>query len=134
MLPPDDPNSKIEDIDFDFPVGIRKGCWEVFTTEKIISTAVMAVMGIYATSALSTIAANDFKDVSFNRVFKKIFEIAFGATQYTIKIAKHMGEAKTKEFPHAKFKENGQVISILNSKNEYLDVPVEYNGMPSNSI
>ena len=113
----------LKDIDFEIPVRIRKGCWEVLiTTVTIIficsyvkeTAKVAAKKGLFETGA-----AKDIEKI-FRYIVKKITEV--------VKIASHLGTLKKKEIHNAL--KNIEVCTgmakIPNKKGEYLSVKIEY--------
>ena len=99
--------------DFEFPVMVKKGSWEI-----VVGCIVLA----YGVKAAQKMADNDFDDVGMKDVLKK----ALSAIQWVIKIGKHLGDLTIKKFEKVKFIENNQLIGIRNSQGEYLYVPKEY--------
>lgn len=117
------PNLQKED--FEFPVRVRKGSWEIAIPETI-GGWLQAGGGIAATAYVATaakkMAEHDINDFGFKEVFKK----SLIATQWVIKIGKHLGDLTIKKFNNVKFQDNNQVIGIPNSEGEFLYVPLEY--------
>ena len=86
-----------KDQEFEIPVKIQKGSWEALipdTLEKWLLTCGGLVTTTYLTTAAKKMAENDFKDLSFTKIFKN----AFKALQWFIKIGKHVGNLKKKSF------------------------------------
>lgn len=104
---------ELRELDFEFPVKVKKGSWEI-----VIGGILLA----YGIKAAQKMAENDFKDIGIKDVFKK----AISAIQWVIRIGKHMGDLAIKKFENVKFKDNNNLIGIRNSQGEYLYVPKEF--------
>jgi hypothetical protein len=104
---------ELRTIDFEFPVKIKKGSWEI-----VIGGIVLA----YVAKAAQKMAENDFKDIGLKNVFKN----ALSAIQWMIRIGKHLGDLTKKKFEDVKFKDNNTLIGIRNSQGEFLYVPKEF--------
>ena len=104
---------ELRTIDFEFPVKVKKGSWEI-----VIGGILLA----YGAKAAQKMAENDFKDIGLKDVFKK----ALSAIQWMIRIGKHMGDLTIKKFENVKFKDNNALIGIRNSQGEFLYVPKEF--------
>lgn len=104
---------ELRTIDFEFPVKIKKGSWEI-----VIGGILLA----YGAKAAQKMAENDFKDIGLKDVFKK----ALSAIQWMIRIGKHLGDLTIKKFENVKFKDNNALIGIRNSQGEFLYVPKEF--------
>lgn len=127
---------EIKGYDFELPIRIRKGSWESIFPENIESFAVTAfgtwMAGKYFGSALEEIAKNDFKDVSFKRIFKESFKKMIDV----IKLAKHLGTLIKKKIDNVSFSENNTLINVFNDNGEKITVSPEiiesYNNCPAN--
>lgn len=104
---------ELRTTDFEFPVKVKKGSWEI-----VIGGILLA----YGVKAAQKMAENDFKDIGLKDVFKK----ALSAIQWMIRIGKHMGDVTIKKFENVKFKDNNSLIGIKNSQGEFLYVPKEF--------
>lgn len=104
---------ELRTTDFEFPVKVKKGSWEI-----VIGGILLA----YGVKAAQKMAENDFKDIGLKHVFKK----ALSAIQWMIRIGKHMGDLTIKKFERVKFKDNNTLIGIRNSQGEFLYVPKEF--------
>lgn len=100
-------------VDFEFPVKVKKGSWEI-----VIGGILLA----YGVKAAQKMAENDFKDIGLKDVFKK----ALHAIQWMIRIGKHMGDLTIKKFENVQFRDNNALIGIRNFQGEYLYVPKEF--------
>ena len=111
--------------DFEFPVRVRKGSWEI-AIPSTIAEWLQAGGGIaataYAAKAAQKMAERDFDSFGFKDIFRK----SLFATQWVIKIGKHLGDLTIKKFDNVKFQDNNQTIGIPNSEGEFLYVPLEY--------
>lgn len=120
-------NPAIKDFEFDIPVRVRKGSWETVFPDNIdfivkAGVTLGAWMAAkYAGSALSEIAKNDFKDVSFKEIFKKAFKNAIDV----IKLSKHLKTLSKKKFDKVSFAENNELVRITNDNGEDLWIPVD---------
>lgn len=123
----EDPSLK--EFDFEIPVRIRKGSWEVLIPtliDKIISPEGM--MGIYALAVVKKVATDGLFEIGIAKDIEKTFKGALKAAQWVIKIAIHIKNFLKKEIKGQKIEENekGTFIKIPNEKNEYLLVPRKY--------
>lgn len=120
-------DSELAKIDFEIPARIRKGSWEALIPENIgewLEFIIGTGITTYSIAALREMAKNDFKDVGFKTVFKKIVK----SIKWCIKLAKHLGTTQKKSFDKVVFKEeNGiQFIGVMNEDNNILYVPKTY--------
>jgi hypothetical protein len=99
--------------DFELPVKVRKGSWEVVIGGILIA---------YGVKAAQKMAENDFKDVGIKDVVKK----SLAAVQWTIRIGKHMGDLTIKKFENLQFQSRNELVGISNLRGEILYVPREY--------
>ncbi|MCR4509508.1 hypothetical protein NUV66_09340 [Pseudomonas sp. 32.2.56] len=106
----------LKGADFEFPVKIRKGAWE------IVVGAFGAIALAYGIKAAQKMAENDFADVGMKDVLKKSLQ----GIQWLIRIGKHLGDLAIKKFDNPRFRDDNQLIGIRNSEGEYLYVPKEY--------
>lgn len=104
---------ELRSVDFEFPVKVKKGSWEI-----VIGAIVLA----YGVKAAQKLAENDFKNVGLKDVFKK----ALSGIQWMIRIGKHTGDLSIKKFDNVQFRDNNAVVGISNSEGEYLYVPKEF--------
>ncbi len=111
----------LKQVDFEFPVLIRNGSWEVLIP-KAISTLIV-IGGVFGTSYALTagkkMAENDFEDKGFKDVFRKAVE----AIQWVIRIGKHTGNLNQKKFNDTKFRKDNQEIGITNEQGIVLFIP-----------
>lgn len=99
--------------DFEFPVRVKKGSWEI-----VVSAIALA----YGVKAAQKMADNDFADVGLKEVFKK----ALVGIQWLIRIGKHLGDLTIKKFDNVKFGDDNRLVGVRNSEGEYLYIPKEY--------
>lgn len=115
----------ISGFEFEIPVRVRRGSWETIFPENIDSFVLKGLAiwmaGKYAGTALSEIAKNDFKDVSFKVLLKKAFRDIINV----IKLSKHLGTLTKKKFENITFSENNDLVKMINEKGEELWIPVE---------
>lgn len=104
---------ELRTVDFEFPVKVKKGSWEI-----VIGGIVLA----YGVKAAQKMAENDFKDIGIKDIFTK----ALSAIQWVIRIGKHMGDLTIKKFENVQFRDNNGLIGIRNAQGEYLYVPKQY--------
>ena len=115
----------LEEFEFEFPVKIQSGSWEVLIPGNIaewIQTALGVGATGYVLKAVQKMADRDFENFGFKDLFIK----ALLAIQWTIKIGKHIGDLTIKTFTNLKFKNDNQEIGIPNSEGDYLFIPKEY--------
>ncbi len=117
-------NPAIKDLEFEIPVRVRKGSWETVFPDNVdffIKVLATWMVGKYTGSALSEIAKNDFKEVSFKTIFKRAIKGAIDV----IKLSKHIGTLSKKKFDKVSFAENNELVKITNDIGEELWVPVD---------
>lgn len=105
---------QLKDYDYEFPVAIRQGSWQVWATG-----AALVVATAYVSGAANTIAKNDFKNVSL----KKILTGSLRSIQWLLRIGKHLRSLNQKEFKNVRWRNANTEIGIPNSAGEYLYVP-----------
>lgn len=116
---------KLKQSDFEFPVRIKKGSWEIEIPATIVSwfqASAALTATAYAAKAAQKMAEHDFDDFGIKDLFKK----SLVAIQWVIKIGKHLGDLTIKKFENVKFRDNNQTIGIPNSEGEILYIPLEY--------
>lgn len=100
--------------DFDIPVRIQKGSWIA-----LIATAGLSIIATgYLTSAVSTIAKNDFKDVTT----KDLFNSALKKIQTVVDITKHSNTRIKSEIKAKVIDYKNQIIGVTNSAGEVLKI------------
>lgn len=127
---------QMKDIEFEIPVRVKKGSWWTQIPENIdillLKTVGAGAIGTYVSSALGEIAKNDFKDVSF----KKLFSKAFHSIVSVIRLAKHLGALTKRKFDNIKFADSNQLVGIENDKGEIIWLEPEilelYSNCPEN--
>lgn len=107
-------NPSLKDTDYEIPVIIKKGSWRA-----LIPVALGIITTGYLTSAASTIAKNDFKDVSLKQIFAKALKLI----QWFIKIGKHVGTLERRKFTSVRWRNNNTEVGIPNDEGEYLYIP-----------
>lgn len=111
-------------IEFEIPVGIRRGSWEAFIPASV-DQWIKTIAGLAATNYLVTAAKktaeNDFREASF----KKIFQGALRKIVWAIKIAKHLG-ALHKAPQKTSWKNNNTFLIIQNAAGEELEIPIQF--------
>jgi len=110
--------------DFELPVRIKKGSWEIVIPEwiELIKLSGGAIVAAYGVKASQKMAERDFENIGLKDIFSKSLQ----AIQWVIKIGKHLGDLTIKEFSNVKFKENNELIGIQNSEGEFLYVPKSF--------
>ncbi len=110
--------------DFEFPVRVKKGSWEIVIPEliELIKLAGGAIATAYGIKAAQKMAERDFDNIGLKDIFQKSLLVI----QWVIKIGKHLGDLTLKKFEHVKFKDNNTLIGIRNSEGEYLYVPKQF--------
>lgn len=118
----------LSDFEFEIPVKIRKGSWDVSIPNTVIDL-ILAVGGIAYVKEFAKKAATDgLFETGIAKDLKKTFQYALFSVQWVIKIAKHIGTFKKDLKFNLKFKKNGNmsVVLIKNQNGELLEAPVEY--------
>ncbi len=114
-------NPDLKNVDFELPVQVRKGSWEVWLPEIIEKGMIVASVGVgtYLATAAKKMAENDFQNIGLKDVFRKSLE----GIQWLIRIGKHLGDLNQKKFKNVKFRKDNQEIGLPNAKGEPLFVP-----------
>lgn len=86
----------LKQVDFDFPVRIKKGSWEIVIPDllEIIKVSAGVVVTAYGVKASQKMAENDFANIGVKDVFKK----SLLGIQWLIKIGKHLGDLTIRQF------------------------------------
>lgn len=118
---------KLQGLEFEIPVKIRKGSWEVLIPQDL-SHWLLAAGGVgfttYISAALAEMAKNDVGDKGFTDVLIGVFK----GIKWIIKIAMHLGSMQIKKINNAKFKEvNGEIlVGLVNENGQMIHVPNKY--------
>ncbi len=118
-------SSQLRDVDYELPVLIKKGTWEVQLLEDLAKWAVAGatVVGTaYFATAAKKMAEKDFDNVGLKDIFQKALE----AFQWTIRIGKHIKDVTKKKFQNVKFRNDNKEIGILNQDGDYLYIPKHF--------
>jgi hypothetical protein len=107
---------KLKSIEFELPVRIKKGSWEIFIG------AIGAIALAYGIKAAQKMAENDFAEIGMKDVLRKSLE----GIQWLIRIGKHLGDLTIKKFDKPIFENSNQLIGIQNSAGEILYIPKNY--------
>lgn len=116
--------------DFEIPVQIRKGSWEVVIPEiidKLLSP--QGVGTAYGLALASKAATEGLFETGASKDIKVIFRGGLKTLQWIAKIGSHLGTLTKKKFENAKVKQSifGEtIIEIPNEKGEILSVPKKY--------
>jgi len=112
----------LKNVDFELPVQVRKGSWEIWLPEIIEKGMILAGVGVgtYLAAGAKKMAENDFQNIGLKDVFRKSLE----AIQWILRIGKHSGDLKQKKFEKVKFRNDNQEIGIPNVNGELLFVPL----------
>jgi hypothetical protein len=117
---------ELKTVDFEIPVRIQKGSWEALIPENIDQYLIKGIIAWsaakYFGSALSEMAKNDFKNVSFSNLFKEIFK----GISWLLKIALHRGSMRKRKIENLKFENNNELIGVPNDKQQYIYIPRKY--------
>jgi hypothetical protein len=113
--------------DFDLPVRIKKGSWEVLIPEnigEIIRNLAYLGGSAYTLTALKKMAENDVGAKGFKDLFKSIIK----SIKWSLHISAHLGTNKKRQFEKIKVQDKGniQYIGISNDKGVILFVPKDY--------
>jgi hypothetical protein len=111
----------------ELPVRIRKGSWEALIPKSLTDWLITGggiALTKYASTAVTEIAKNDFKDKGTKDILKE----AFKSIKWVIKIATHLKSLVVKAFGEVTFVERaGQsLIGIQNEKGEWIYAPKKY--------
>mgnify|MGYP006079756857 CR=1 FL=1 len=110
--------------DFEFPVRIRKGSWEIAVPEliELVKLGGGVIVTAYGVKAVQKMAERDFDNFGI----KDIFRTSISAIQWIIKLGKHLGSLTVKKFGSVEFKDNNELIGIRNSEGAILYIPKSY--------
>ncbi len=110
--------------DFEFPVRIKKGSWEIAVPElvELVKLGGGAIGTAYGVKAAQKMAERDFENFGIKDLFKK----SISAIQWIIKIGKHLGSLTIKSFESVDFKDNNELIGVRNSEGRILYIPKLY--------
>jgi hypothetical protein len=118
---------EFDGVDLEIPVQIRKGSWEALISE-ILTEHYWKVAGAflankYFGTALGEMAKNDFKNIGFTDLIKKVFKGIIWVT----KIAKHLGSLSIKVYNDILVYDDSRKneVGISDSNGDLLWVPVE---------
>ena len=126
---------ELADKDFDFPVKINKGSWEISIPDNIAEivriVGCSTLLSIYLISFAKQAATNGLLETGIVKDVKKIFQYALKIAQWCIKIRKHLKDKKITE----RFESNSDLV-ILDVDNKHLLVPIDiymiYKQLPEN--
>lgn len=112
----------IKKFDFEIPVKIRRGSWELLIPENVgqwAQAGLAIVATAYFSKAAQKMAENDFSEVGVKDLFLKSID----SLKWFVRIGKHLGSVSLKKFENPKFTDNNSIIGIPNSQGEYLYIP-----------
>ncbi len=116
---------KLQELQFELPIKIRKGSWEALIPQNIeqwLITAGGLGLTTYATTALKKLAENDFKDKGLKDIFKSVFK----GIKWVIRIATHFGSMAKTKIDNIRFEQNNEWVSIANDTGDRILVPKKY--------
>lgn len=115
---------ELKNIDFEFPVEVRKGSWEIAipNLETLFAYSGGIVATAYMAGAANTMAKNDFDNIGLKDIFLKSLE----AILWTIRTGKHLGGLSIKKFTDVRFQDGNELIGICNSRGERLYIPRDF--------
>lgn len=125
----EDPSLK--DVDFEIPVKIQKGSWDIVIPEiidKLFSPTGIATtaFGTYATVTAKKAAEDGLFKSGIAKDLKITFRAALKSAQWVIRIGSHVGTLTKKQFEDVKIIQETEEIQIPNDQKEYLRVPRKY--------
>lgn len=115
----------LREIDYEFPVSIQHSSWDAFipaNIEQWIETGLAIAALKYLTTAATEMAKRDFEGIGLHDIFVR----ALQAVQWMIRLGKHLGHLRLRNLQNIRWKNSNEVISILNSEGQYLDMPTYY--------
>lgn len=123
-------DSALTKINFEIPVRIKKGTWQIAIPEiidKLFSPTGIAytVLGTYATVTASKAAQDGLFNTGLVKDIKSTFKIAIKSAQWVIRIGSRIGMLKRK-LDKVKFGASGQEILVPDDKGNLLPVPKKY--------
>lgn len=104
----------LKEYDYELPVAIRPGSWQTWLVNMAKFVAIAYVSG-----AAMKMAANDFKDISLQKVLKN----SLRSIQWLLRIGKHLGSLPQKPFEDVRWRNENTEIGIPNDTGAYLFVP-----------
>ncbi len=115
-------NPELKDVEFELPVLIKKGSWQAVIPDDAIKY-ILAVLGIAGTAYLATaateLAKNDFKNASLRKALEK----ALMSIQWLVRLGKHLGTTRQKQFEKVQWREANTLIGIPDSEGKLLFLP-----------
>ena len=112
----------IRKFDFEIPVKIQRGSWELLIPENVglwAQAGLAVVATAYFSKAAQKMAENDFSEVGVKDLFLKSID----SLKWFVRIGKHLGTVSLRKFDNPKFTDNNSIIGIPNSQGEYLYIP-----------
>ena len=106
---------KLRKSDFDFPVRVKKGSWEIVVPEliELIKLGGFYAIGTaYGIKAAQKMAEKDFESFGLKDVIRK----SITSIQWIIKIGKHLGSVTIKKFKEVDFQENNHKENLKKYK------------------
>ena len=123
-------DARLAQIDFEIPVRIKKGTWEIAIPEiidKLFSPTGVgyAALATYATVTVSKAAQDGLFSTGITKDIKTTFKAALKSVQWIIKIGSRIGMLK-KKLDKVRFGSNGQEILVPDNQGNLLSVPKKY--------
>ena len=106
---------ELKNVALNIPVKVQEGSWLA-----LLGAGLGIIATAYFSSAASTVAENDFKNISS----KDILRVALRKMQGVMKIALHLKGFTRNVSP--KFKQNNTIVSLINDSGQVLEVPLEF--------
>lgn len=120
---------ELRSVDFEFPVRIQKGSWEIVVPDNIETILKVAgtttLLTVYLGGIAKKAASDGFLETGPVKDVKKIVRGAMTAFRWIVEIAKHCGKLGHNDHQNVSIKE-GEVAEIKREGKESLRVPYEY--------
>ena len=113
---------KLKKVDFDLPVKVQKGTWEITIPEAIGSLVLTA----YLVGLAQQAAKDGFLEIGLIKDSKKLFMWAGKAIKWFIVITKHIRAIEEKRYKLGSKTKSGIEVEIINDDGESLIVPLEF--------
>jgi len=113
---------KLKNVDFDLPVKVQKGSWEITIPEAIGSIVLTAGLAALA----HQIAKEGLFEIGPIKDSKKLIIWAGQAIRWFIKISKHLKSIEVKRYNLDSKPKSGIEVEIFNDDGESLIVPLEF--------
>ncbi len=108
----------LKNVDFDLPVKIRRGSWEILIPDAI--ELIMKVAGAaYTAKAAQKMADKDFNDIGFKDIIKK----SIAGLVWFVKLGKHCRSASSQNSNKLRYDQKKDQVIVVNDEDSELEIP-----------